>query len=441
MKEVFDKYVATLIRTERMPSPELAHYQQQLLARLVRHAFDHLPFWRPRLRCLFDANDALDLSRWNDVPLLRRDDVIRHSHDLQVANLPIEYGELAKPRTSGSTGPPLPIATNGLVFFVANAMLTRAARRFGMDTARPLAQLRLGDDVPLTPYPDGNTKHGWSPSDPDTPCYQLDVTTPAHLQVEWLMRRRPAYLQTLPSGALGIAHAVSPSQGHALGIRHVLMYGETVPDSAREFITERLGARAAAIYACEEIGHIASECEAAPHYHVAAENALVEIVDDEGRDVRAGERGRVIVTGFYNYAMPFIRYELGDFALAGGGACACGRTLPVIARVDGRARNAFVFRDGSRMWPRTLAIQGMHRFVAFSRFQMIQRDFEKIEFRYIPDGSGRAPDIAGLTAFARKVIHPSVAIDPVAVAALTTGPGGKFEEFVSQVAAAPVAAD
>jgi phenylacetate-CoA ligase len=440
MKDVFDKYVATLAGTERMPPRELAHYQQQLLARLVRHAFDHVPFYRSRLRCLLSADGAFDLARWNEVPLLTRDNVLRHGHDLQTADLPAEYGETAQPSTSGSTGAPLRIATNGLVFFVANALLTRTARRFGMDTSRPLAQIRLAEDVPMAPYPEGTTRYGWSPADPATPCYQLDVTTPVRLQAEWLSRRRPAYLQTLPSGALGLAWAVSPAGGRALGISNVLMYGETVPDGAREFIAERLGARAAAIYSCEEIGHIASECEAAPHYHVAVENALVEIVDEHGRDVRPGEHGRIIVTGLYNYAMPFIRYELGDFAVAGTGPCACGRTLPVIARIDGRARNAFVFRDGSRMWPRTLTIQGMHRFVPFTRFQLIQHDFEAIELRYLPDGSERRPDIAGLNAYARKVIHPSVALNAVAVEALTPGPGGKFEEFVSHVPGSRIAA-
>jgi phenylacetate-CoA ligase len=216
----------------------------------------------------------------------------------------------------------------------------------------------------------------------------------------------------------------------------VLLNGEIVPDGAREISAERLGARAAALYSCQEVGHIASECEAAPHYHVACENVMVEIVDDRGRDVRAGERGRVVVTGLYNYVMPFIRYELGDIAVAGAGNCPCGRTLPVIARVEGRSRNAFVFRDGSRMWPRTSMVRAMAPFVPFTRFQMVQLDFERIEFRYLPDGSGRAPDVAGLNAHARTVFHPSVALDPVEVDALLPGPSGKFEEFISEVSVA-----
>ncbi len=437
MKEIFDQFLGTLAKTERLPARALAHYQQGLLVRLVRHAHAALPFYRDRLACLFAANGEVDLSRWNEVPILGRDDVAARGGEMRVADLSAEYGEIAEARTSGSTGVALDIATNGMVYFCAMALLTRMARRFGMDTARPLATIGRYRHHPIPPWPEGSISSGWSMSDPDTPTYELELTTPVEQQLEWLARRKAPYLRTQPSGALAIAFAVTPREGRALGIETVLLNGENVPDGAREIIAERLGARAAAFYACQEIGHIASECESAPHYHVASENVLVEIIDDRGRDVRPGERGRVVVTGLYNYVMPFIRYELGDIAVAGAGDCPCGRTLPVIERVEGRSRNAFVFRDGTRMWPRTSMVRTMAPFVPFTRFQMVQLDFERIEFRYLSDGSGRAADVAGLNAHARAVLHPSVELKPVEVDALPPGPSGKFEEFISKVAAAP----
>jgi len=55
-----------------------------------------------------------------------------------------------------------------------------------------------------------------------------------------------------------------------------------------------------------------------PHshrHHVMAELVLVEIVDDHGRPSPAGTRGRVVVTPFYNHAMPLIRYDIEDLAV------------------------------------------------------------------------------------------------------------------------------
>jgi phenylacetate-CoA ligase len=433
MKEAFDQFLRTLEQTERLPARGLAHYQQNLLVRLVRHAYTTLPFYRDRLGCLFAANGDVDLSRWNDVPLLKRDDVAARGGEMRVPDLGVEYGEIAEVRTSGSTGMPLPITTNGLMFLAANALFTRTTRWFGLDTSRPLAAIRRFTNEPAAPYPEGKVGNGWSFTDPHAPKYELELMTPVEQQLEWLARHKAPYLLTQASGALAIAYAVTPEQGRALGIEMVFLVGETIPDGTRELVEERLGARLAGIYSCQEIGTVASECEVAPHYHVAAENALVEIVDDYGRDVAPGERGRVVVTGLYNYAMPFIRYQLGDVAVAGTGPCKCGRTLPVISRVEGRTRNAFVFRDGTRMWPRAAMIRPMQVFVPFRRYQLVQRDYEKIEFRYVADGSGRSPDLAGLNACARSVLHPTVEVSLVEMEALSAGPSGKFEEFISDL--------
>jgi len=430
---IFDQFLETLQRTERLPLRELSHYQQRLLIPLIRHAHGKLPFYHERLDRLFTVDGEIDLTRWNSVPFLTRDDVAAHGRDMRVGDLPAEYGEISETRTSGSTGVPLDIATNSMVFFTANALLTRAALRFGVDTSRPMAIIGHFQDNPAASYPEGTTKNGWSLGDPAAPYYQLDVMTPVDRQTEWLARRKAPYLTTLPSAALAIAYSITPEQGRALGIEVVLLIGETVRDDARKIIAEQLGARVAAIYACREIGHIASECEAATHYHLAAENALIEIVDSEGRDVTPGSRGRVIVTGLYNYVMPFIRYEIGDIAIAGTRPCSCGRTLPVIEQIEGRTRNMFVFRDGTRIWPRASMIRPMHAFVPFRRFQLVQLDHETIEFRYISDGSAREPDLPALNEYARKMIHPSVNLRLIEVENFSIGPSGKLEEFVSNL--------
>ncbi len=414
----------------------LARYQERLLVRLIRHAYERIPFYRKRLECLFGAAGEVHLSRWNDVPILGRDHVIAGGRQLRAAELSPEYGEIAEARTSGSTGVPLEIATNGLVFFNSNALLTRAARWWGLDISRPLAALRRFIDEPVAPYPAGNIKNGWSLAAPEVPFYELELMSPVEQQLEWLARRKAPYLLTQPSGALALAYAVTRDQGRALGIEQIIAIGETLSDATREMVGRQLGTQLRAMYSCQEIGVIATECADERHYHVAAENALVEIVDERGRDVAPGERGRVIVTGLYNYVMPFIRYELGDIAVAGARDCTCGRTLPVIARIEGRTRNMFVFRDGTRVWPRWGMVVPMHAFVPFRQYQLVQLDYETIEFRYLPDGSGRKPDLAGLNAYARQVFHPSAIITLRALSCFTPGSSGKFEEFLSQVPAA-----
>ncbi len=141
MPEPFDRYIRGLAQTERMAPGDLASYQEQLLIRLVRHARDRVPFYRRRLDALFNANGEVDLSHWNEVPILSRDEAVASGRDMRVAQLPAQYGAIGTFKTSGSTDVPLEFASNGLVFLTANALFTRMTRWFGLDVSRPLAAI------------------------------------------------------------------------------------------------------------------------------------------------------------------------------------------------------------------------------------------------------------------------------------------------------------
>jgi phenylacetate-CoA ligase len=252
-------------------------------------------------------------------------------------------------------------------------------------------------------------------------------------QLEWLLRRKCPYLMTLPSNAMALAYAATPAQARDLGIEIIFSISETVVSGARELIAERLRARLVGIYSCEEVGYIATECPAAPHYHTVTENALVEIVADDGSPTAGGQPGRVLVTGLCNHATPFIRYDIGDVAIPALGPCSCGRSLPVIAQVVGRTRNAFVFKDGKRVWLRIWDEQAMKACVPCREMQMVQVEHQRLELRYVPDGSGRPADRAGLDAYVRSRIHPNAEVILTPVEAIPRGPGGKFDPFISMV--------
>jgi phenylacetate-CoA ligase len=433
MTAEFGRYLSVLGQTEWLAPSRLLQYQRQLLERLLRHAYQQVPFYRERLACLFARDGSIDFSRWHDVPIIERAEAMAHSAEMRTPDLPALYGAVREMRTNGTTGVPLSHAANELVIATGNAAVTRMARWFGLDTSRPLARIRVYTEGESPSYPDGVVEGGWSAANPEAVSFGLELRTPVAQQLEWLLRRKAPYLMTVPSNALALAYEATPEQARDLGIEFIFAISETVSDHARETVAKRLGARLAGFYSCQEIGFIATECPAAPHYHVAVESAVVDIVGDDGRPVMPGELGRVVLTGLFNYAMPFIRYAVGDVASWATAPCRCGRSLPVIAQVEGRTRSAFVFKDGRRIWPRGWDVREMRAFVPFREFQMVQLDHKRIELRYVRDGSGRTPDTAGLAAFARGKFHPSVEIILVPLEALPRGPSGKFEQFVSLV--------
>jgi phenylacetate-CoA ligase len=66
---------------------------------------------------------------------------------------------------------------------------------------------------------------------------------------------------------------------------------------------------------------------------VAAPLHYVEILRDDGSPAAVGEQGEVVVTSLVNYAMPHIRYRIGDVACWSDRNCECGRHWPLLSEV------------------------------------------------------------------------------------------------------------
>jgi phenylacetate-CoA ligase len=108
----------------------------------------------------------------------------------------------------------------------------------------------------------------------------------------------------------------------------------------------------------------------------------LKFVDRNGEEVSNGERGETICTSLYNYAMPFIRYAVGDIGVSSNDICPCGRTLPLMKVIEGRKDSILILPDGRLLSPRTFTITfNMFRLIKYiEQFRIIQKrkDFFEI---------------------------------------------------------------
>jgi phenylacetate-CoA ligase len=78
---------------------------------------------------------------------------------------------------------------------------------------------------------------------------------------------------------------------------------------------------------------------------------LTEVIDPKtGEQVEDGERGELVVTTIHKFAMPLIRYRIGDLTIKESEVCPCGRTHPRIMRILGRTDDMLVIR-GINVFP------------------------------------------------------------------------------------------
>ena len=424
-------FLAALDATQYLSTERMAAYQRRPLEVLVRHARSETAFYGERLAPLFRADGTIDWERWRELPILTRTEVQDGFAALQARTLPPAAGRTTEDSSSGSTGTPLRFRTCSLQHLAADCCSERFYRWHGLDRTRIAARIR-STGLRSAPYPDGRVIEHWRLGDENSRAIDLSISTPVDLQIEWLERVKPAYLFSYPSNLREIAR-VAGGRGIALSIDAIFTVGEMISDETRSIIHAYFGSDPRDRYGSSEAGQIAAGCPHSGKHHINAEVVLVEILDDAGKPVAAGTPGRIVVTPFYNLAMPLIRYDTGDHAILSAAPCDCGRTLPTLERILGRSRNMFRFVDGSSIWP-VMESWRVQSFVPHRQFQVVQVAPDRIEYRYVPTRPDAPIDPAGLTAFARAMLHPTINVEAIAVEEIRPGANGKYEDYISLVA-------
>lgn len=404
---------------------ELASRQLHQSKQLMRHALRTVPFYRESLPRL--DIDALDWDVFRALPVLNRKALQSGFDSLRSRVVPPSHGAITEGQTSGSTGMPIRFLQTAVTQLFWNALTLREHLWQERDFAGKLAAIRI--KVEEGRWPDwGMPVAALYRSGPGA---TLNVRTDVEKQLDWLLREDPDYLITHASNLAALAELTLRRGVKLPKLRQARSYSEALRPGLRELVRAAWGVEVADVYSCEEAGHIALQCPRHEHYHVQSENLLVEILDESGRPCGPGETGRVVLTTLHNFAMPLIRYEIGDYAEVGE-PCDCGRELPVLRRIHGRRRNMIVLPDGRRHWPSFPA--EMWREVApVEQFRLVQRLPDEIEAQYVMARELTPEEMRKLGAALGSRFGYGFRIAWKRCDALDRGPGYKFEDFVSEL--------
>jgi len=103
------------------------------------------------------------------------------------------------------------------------------------------------------------------------------------------------------------------------------------------------------VYQAIESAQIGFECESHRGHHLNIDLCPIRIVDADGRQLPPGESGEVVISNLINRATVLLNYRLGDIAAEIPDPCDCGRSLPLLSMVEGRAHEWLTASDGRRL--------------------------------------------------------------------------------------------
>jgi len=418
------------LETSQWWEPEkIATLQARNLRHFLTEVGRHVPYFRDRFAEVgFHPEQVATPADLAALPLMDKQ-TMRAAGDRLRSEV---AGPLQRFNTGGSSGEPL-------IFYMGQrvshdvAAKWRATRWWGVELGDP--------EIVLWGSPIERSKQDWVREVRDRllrtrllPAFELSPANQDRF-LKIIRRVRPRQLFGYPSAYALLAERAA-ARGIAmddLGIRVVFCTSERLYDHQREVIERCFNAPVANGYGARDAGFLAHACPEGG-LHLSAEDVVVEVVDPaSGRPVRTGELGELVVTHTATSDYPFIRYRTGDMGRLATEPCLCGRGLPCLAEVEGRATDFVVAADGTVMHGLAL-IYILRDMAEVASFRIHQESRERTRVQVVAtDGWGEAEThhvVEGL----RARLGPEVEVVVERVDEIPPEASGKFRYVVSEVA-------
>ena len=421
-----------LMKSQFWPPERMLEFQRSQLAQLLRHAKATVPFYRTRLDAVFRTNGEIVWDRWHEIPIVTRADLRERRTELLAQELPPGHGPTRDFSTSGSSGVPVTVTATSISSVAISAATQRMRALHMLDTSKNFATFVFPHELSGTIFNDGDTPT-WSfeLQNSGVKNIKINLFLPDARKLEILVRENVGSLSHLPNTAEILAYE-NNKLGRPLRLESFLIYGQGISDEQRQKVWDSFGARCISIYSSKEAGHMASQCPAHNHFHIAGELVFLEVLNERNLPCAAGETGRVVVTPFHSTAQPLVRYEQGDLATPGN-ICDCGSRLPVLLRIDGRQDPIFRFPD--RLVSEVLIDKSMlQKALLAAAIQMAQTTELKFEIRYVADADATPRAKTKINKHLRQVLHPKLNFEYKRLAEIPRNAGGKQQRFVREFA-------
>lgn len=369
------------LESQWFPRPVLEAQRKEQLAVLLDHAYRYCPYYRDLLEDAgFSPQRGLDDTQFSGLPLLTKA-VIRENFPRLVSSA--HRGTLWAKATGGSTGDPLQFGITKLSYSWRMAM---SKRGYSWAGARPGTKQAYIWGLPLDPVPPFRKLKEYMQRHLDRQLYFncFDFSEEQmHSCLQQLNSYKPSVVIGYTNPLYHLALYIEQTGKVTFSPKGVISAAEPLQYFQRETLERVFGCKVFNTYGAREFMLIGAECERHEGLHLSAENLYVEVLKEDGTPAGDGEMGRVVVTDLHNFGMPFIRYEIGDLAVACGRSCSCGRGLPLVSQVVGRSLDMIRLPD-NKLVPGEFFPHMFKDYPEISRFQVVQERLDHIVVKIVP---------------------------------------------------------
>jgi phenylacetate-CoA ligase len=341
----------------------------------------------------------------------------------------VDHRRLVVYKTTGSSGVPSVIRRTWLEDQLLALLRLRAARYLGF---------RMRDRIAIIFFMPTRLR-----------CHQLMLQTiqtlgllsviliDCLLPIEEIVRRlrlaSPDVLVGYPGLLSRCAQVLTDDDRQYIRPRLIAPGGEVLTDLMRRQIMEGFQAPVYNTYGSHEFNLLAWECRETGELHTCDDGMILEVLRN-GCPVNTGQRGEVVGTNLHSFAMPFIRFGLGDIVTKGSETCRCGQPFSTIRSIQGRMIDYFPLPGGRLMHPYKIVTLLSDKEPSLVRqYRLIQERLDRITLRMVPSSACSSHQLMLLQKSVQGVLGADVEFRIDLVSELKLDPSGKFRVSRSMV--------
>ena len=419
------RHLHELERTQWLSRPELEAWQLQRIQQVVRYAYEHVPYYRERYqREDIHPEDIKSIKDFQALPFLTKEEVNNH---LDALVSPPFRARLHSNETGGSTGQPMRFFVEDSFWWWNAALEFRGRGWYGVREGDKIAWVWGAiRDMPSWSWAKrlraGIMRQRYLNAFSMT---EAKMRAFANMLVRW----QPVMFRAYASALSLFARYIKEQEITGIHPRLIETTAEKVTDSQRRLLEAVFQCPVADCYSSRELGTIAYQCRAGS-LHVC-ETCYLEIIAGD-QVVPTGQMGEVVVTSLHQFAMPFIRYKIGDMGIYEAGQCSCGRGLPVLREVVGRVSDFLVTVDGqfvhSAFFEYVFQVKP-----EVVHYQVYQPDREHLVVRLVCRQSVDSAWLEGVRSELRARFGEAMQISLQVVDDIELTPAGKYRFVISEV--------
>ncbi len=201
--------------------------------------------------------------------------------------------------------------------------------------------------------------------------------------LKWMKKKKNAVLGGYASSIYVIACRAEELNMN-IKLKTCMVWGDKLLPNYREKISKVFKTKVYENYGSAE-GFLMAAQRDLDYMYIMDNYAYIEILDDDNNPVEDGEMGNVIVTKLEHFAMPMIRYKIGDLAIKlpkDKYPENADLKLSILQRVVGRDTDIIYTNGGARLTPYSFFYIA-NEIEVIEQTQFIQDDINSVLIKYI----------------------------------------------------------